>query len=121
MLPPAHQVQRHCERACVLEDDFSVINECFEEAKAELVALRQQSNFVAVMRAKGAQRHEQDRRLELESQLLEANARIQSLVNATAAERWEGRHASEVVKQAHIEKGEALRSQLLRKVCRLKE
>ena len=56
-----------------------------------------------------------------EDLLLEENARIQTLVNATAAERWEGRHASEVVKQAHIEKGEALRSQLLRKVCRLKE
>ena len=118
LLSPAHQAQRHCERACVLEDDFSVINESFEEAKAELVALRQDTNFVAVMRAKGAHRQEKDQRLLLEAQLLSANSRIQELLSSNAAERREGRHASEMVKQAHIDQGEALRRQLSKKVCR---
>ena len=57
-----------------------MVNESFEEAKAELAALRQDSNFVAVMRAKGAHRQEKDQRLLLEAQLLSANTRIQELV-----------------------------------------
>ena len=111
-------MQRHCARASELEDDFFSLYESFEEAKRELQAVRENSNFLMVMRAKGAARKEADRRLELEAQLLTANTRIQELLVSNAAVRREGRHASEVVKQVHIEQGEELRELLSTKVCR---
>ena len=50
------------------------------------------------MMAKGAHRQEKDQRLLLEAQLLlAANTRIQDLASSNAAERREGRHASEMV------------------------
>ena len=108
------------ERANELEDELHWAHEALVESRSEIDTLKAASvntgNFLTAMNAKSALGCEQRARQSLEMQLREATLRIETLLTERDAERLGShRHASDLVKTAQIDEGEALRERLTTK------
>ncbi|KOO35924.1 hypothetical protein Ctob_015561, partial [Chrysochromulina tobinii] len=113
------------ERSCTVEDESQHLRELLDESHSQIEMMKKQSanvkNFCRAMNLEKDLEHERLARQVnndlLKEQLQRATERIEELLKERERERFEGRHASEVVTDVMIDEGECLREQLTTKAA----
>ena len=111
------------ERSCTVEDESQHLRELLAESYSQIEMMKKQSvnakNFCLVMDLRKDLQHQRLARQVnndlLKEQLQRATERIEELLKERERERFEGRHASEIVTDMMIDEGECLREQLTTK------